>query len=933
MPPRWVAALAAVAFDPDVGQKIEALCPANALSEEERRAVAFASLPDSVSALDGGVLVGAAAQATSVRDSFFFYRVKRSSPTSSPRRPSPSPPPPPPPLREPTAATAAAVAAASEGGDEVEGERPAASSAPSPPQTPSAAAAAAADADAAARYGGASPAFLYGFVVCRQRRDPALRRGGDQRAVVVLSEQPYSATLAPLARAVAAAYFNSGVRGLERAWEEVRRWPAPRAEARTAAAAAAVEGGGEGGGADAGEGANGCDQPPLPSPRFSFGIRRTSSSSSRGEPGTPRPARVLSAAGATLVACSPDASVLPPPAPRSSRLSSSPSSAASLDFRVPRHPLSPLPEDLPIDADGSQRAPHGVFPESDVWSPFGAGLLERLWHLWEATLTATPTLVLARTPGQASAFVAALLALVAPLPYGADFRPYLTIHDADAAPLAAAGRDAADGGAAAARGPPRAGGLPRLVGATNPHFSRALGAGWPVVVSLGGAGAGAGGSGAGGPASSPSRRSLLGAKASGDGSGGGGRSAAAAASAAVASLLNRSPPRPGAASPSRLRRAAAAVAGLPVAAAAAAVGAAAAGMRSVSSAARGESGGGSGGEPASSAPAPPPPPPPLGGGARALAAAGASAIRDVLWSEAKPLVKPDRALLSRLLKGSAGGGSGGGGSGGGADPRVAAANSAALRRSFRRLTEGFLSLFDPFFDLPGPPPGSSRLPPGGPPPPPPFSHSLFLEALADPRRNPPVPGALLDRLGSRAGVVALARRFLASPNFASWFERRRAAARGWQAAAWEAAAAERGEGPAPRELGESELVDAFAALEERIGALESALAEAVSGGGGEADSASPPDLGALSLRRQSSASSAASAASSAASSAAANSTSSKKKHHRHHRQHSAARRRLSCLRNQAAETYAAMPDDLKQAVTSAPSRARLVESLLLGAVG
>ena len=63
-----------------------------------------------------------------------------------------------------------------------------------------------------------------------------------------------------------------------------------------------------------------------------------------------------------------------------------------------------------IDVDGSQRAPHGVFPESDVWSPFGAGLLERLWHLWEATLTATPTLVLARTPGQASAFVAALLA-------------------------------------------------------------------------------------------------------------------------------------------------------------------------------------------------------------------------------------------------------------------------------------------------------------------------------------------------------------------------------------------------------------------------------------------------------------------------------------------------------------------------------------------
>ena len=312
----------------------------------------------------------------------------------------------------------------------------------------------------------------------------------------------------------------------------------------------------------------------------------------------------------------------------------------------------------------------------------------------------------------------------------------------------------------------------------------------------------------------------------------------------------------------------------------------------------------------------------------------------------KPLVKPDKALLSRLLKGGGGpGGSGGGGAF--VDPRIAAANSAALRRSFRRLTEAFLSLFDSFFDLPGPPPAPSRLPPGGPPPPPPFSHSLFLEALADARRDPPIPQPLLERLGgSRAGVVALARRFLASPNFASWFERRREAARSWQSAAWEAAAAERGEGPAPGELGESELVDAFAALEAKIGALESALAEEAGGGGSgcggggggsgggvgdtEADSVSPPDLGGLSIRRQSS---------SAASVAASTSSSSSRKkkhhhhHHHHHRQLSAARRRLSCLRKQAAETYAAMPEDLKQAVTSAPSRARLVESLLGGVAG
>jgi len=904
MPPRWVAALAAVAFDPDVGQKVEALAPPNALTAKERRAVAFASLPDSVSALDGVVLVGAAAQATSVRDSTFFFRVKRSLPSSS-----------------------------SDDADKDDADTAAAT-----PATPSAAA----DADAAARYGGASHAFLYGFVFCRQRRDPALRRGGDQRSVVVLSEQPYSATLAPLARAVAAAYFNSGVSGLERAWEEVRRWPAPRAEAKAAAAVA------------------GAEEEEASSSRL--GIRRTSSSSSR-EPATPRPATVLYAAGATLVACSPDASVLPPPAPRSSSSSSSSSSSAgsslsssaasnstkTLHFSIPRHPLAPLPEDLPIDTDGSLRAPHGVFPEGDVYSPFRAGLLEKLWHLWEATLTATPTLVLAKTPGQASAFVAALLAIIAPLPYGADFRPYLTIHDADAATLAAAGSSSpgassSDAAAAAPRGPTRAGGLPRLVGATNPHFARALGAGWPVVVSLGGAGAGI--SGAGSSSSSGSSRSLLGSKTGSNSSSGSigsnSKSAAAAASTAVANLLTRSPPRPGEASPSRLRRAAAAVAGLPVAAAAAAVGAATAGMRSVSSAARGESNNSVGGGGGETAPPPPPPPPSsssrwsLGGG-RALAAAGASATKDVLWSEVKPLVKPDKVLLSRLLKGGSGGS--GVSSGGGssnlslnsttttADCRIAAANSAALRRSFRRLTESFLSLFDSFFDLPGPPPSSARLPLGGPPPPPPFSHSFFLESLADAKREPPLPPFLLDRLGSRSGVVALARRFLASPNFASWFERRRAAARGWQLASWDAAAVERGEGPAPEELGESELVDAFAALEARIGALETALAEVDAGAGG--DPVSPPDLSALSLRRQSS-SSAASAASAPSSKQQQQHS---KRHRHHHRQHSSARRRLSCLRRQAAETYAAMPDDLKQAVTSAPSRARLVESLLGGGGG
>ena len=61
----------------------------------------------------------------------------------------------------------------------------------------------------------------------------------------------------------------------------------------------------------------------------------------------------------------------------------------------------------------------------------------------------------ANTAGECSATVAALVALVTPLPYSADFRPYFTIHDAAFARMA--------GGQL----PCGANRLPRLLGITN----------------------------------------------------------------------------------------------------------------------------------------------------------------------------------------------------------------------------------------------------------------------------------------------------------------------------------------------------------------------------------------------------------------------------------------------------------------------------------
>ncbi len=99
-------------------------------------------------------------------------------------------------------------------------------------------------------------------------------------------------------------------------------------------------------------------------------------------------------------------------------------------------------------------------PQLDVFTPLAAHL-QRLWTLWEMTLLGRALMVVAPTPGETSTTVAALLALVAPLPYALDFRPYYCIHDTAFARLAAGvmpGPEARD--------------VPSLIGVTNLYFIR-----------------------------------------------------------------------------------------------------------------------------------------------------------------------------------------------------------------------------------------------------------------------------------------------------------------------------------------------------------------------------------------------------------------------------------------------------------------------------
>lgn len=59
-------------------------------------------------------------------------------------------------------------------------------------------------------------AGLRRFVFCRQRQDERLRRGGEQKSVVVLSMFPYSSVLGPLSQWAGPAFFNCGHQALER---------------------------------------------------------------------------------------------------------------------------------------------------------------------------------------------------------------------------------------------------------------------------------------------------------------------------------------------------------------------------------------------------------------------------------------------------------------------------------------------------------------------------------------------------------------------------------------------------------------------------------------------------------------------------------------------------------------------------------------------
>ncbi|KAF2599353.1 hypothetical protein F2Q68_00008978 [Brassica cretica] len=69
--------------------------------------------------------------------------------------------------------------------------------------------------------------YLYGYVFNRQRHDERLKRGGEQKSVVILSHAPYSSVFRPLLQIIGPLYFDVGNKAIEHVAGFVSLWPPP----------------------------------------------------------------------------------------------------------------------------------------------------------------------------------------------------------------------------------------------------------------------------------------------------------------------------------------------------------------------------------------------------------------------------------------------------------------------------------------------------------------------------------------------------------------------------------------------------------------------------------------------------------------------------------------------------------------------------------
>ncbi|XP_044477132.1 protein DENND6A-like isoform X2 [Mangifera indica] len=178
---RWVAAFCIIRFDLEQGQLVEECYPPGCLTQDEELEVAFSSFPDSISQHQNR---------SSIHDCIFFFRFQRQK-------------------------TRPQGYVASSGITRVDYNL-----LPRSPEDK-------VHKNSKSRNDREDTKYLYGYVFNRQRHDERLKRGGEQKSVVILSQRPFSSVFRPLLQIMGPLYFDIGMKAVEHIAAYVSMWPSP----------------------------------------------------------------------------------------------------------------------------------------------------------------------------------------------------------------------------------------------------------------------------------------------------------------------------------------------------------------------------------------------------------------------------------------------------------------------------------------------------------------------------------------------------------------------------------------------------------------------------------------------------------------------------------------------------------------------------------
>ncbi|KAK8267572.1 hypothetical protein V6Z12_D11G007000 [Gossypium hirsutum] len=179
---RWVLAFCIIRFDLEQGQLIEECYPPGCLTQEEELEVAFSSFPDSISQHQNR---------SSIHDCIFFFRFQRHKHSKQGN------------------GTSSEIS-------EIDDKE----TSSTPDEVKSIRRSRSTDISKSSKY-------LYGYVFNRQRHDERLKRGGEQKSVVILSHGPYYSVFRPLLQIMGPLYFDIGRKAIEHIAGYVSLWPSP----------------------------------------------------------------------------------------------------------------------------------------------------------------------------------------------------------------------------------------------------------------------------------------------------------------------------------------------------------------------------------------------------------------------------------------------------------------------------------------------------------------------------------------------------------------------------------------------------------------------------------------------------------------------------------------------------------------------------------